>query len=94
MSAPSPAPRLRSAGGCASLLCTGLATCVLVVANGITVSLSLPYLARLLPRWLLQPKVLQSLMFLLPVLLTIAQWWLIDLLIDLKRARQARQSNP
>ena len=75
------------------MLGMGIVTCGLIVINSIWVSELLPRLLLKTPLLANFPKLLQSLTFILPVLATLAQWWLIDLIQDRRRIAQQRRPN-
>lgn len=78
---PSPddfAPR----SGCLLMLLACAAACLMFVANGIVFSAIYTQLAPRGPEWLRHAKVAQVLMFVTPLLMLIAEWWVLDQLRD------------
>ena len=69
----------------------GIVTCGLIVINSIWVAELIPRLLSKMPLMATFPKLLQSLTFILPVLATLAQWWIIDLIQDRRRLSQPRR---
>ena len=72
--------RFRS--GCLFLLLSVLAACLMLVVNGLVVSFVLGSVALRLPEFMRQPRVVQGLLFLGPVLLLAVEWWAYDVLTD------------
>lgn len=73
-----PPSRQVNRGGCAPLILTCLATCALLALNAMLVNASIEHIMGFLPSWLRRPKVEQGLLFVLPVFVTIMQWWVVD----------------
>lgn len=80
--------------GCAPLLLACFTTCLLLALNAALIHASLPALTGLLPAWLRRPKVEQTLLFVLPVALTVLQWWLVDLAVLPSRDRSNNRRRP
>ena len=64
----------RAPSGCGIILLIAVATCVLLVLNGYLVSGLLAQLGDSLPEMLRSPKVLQTILFIGPVLLLVLEW--------------------
>lgn len=68
--------------GCGFLLFTCLFACLMLLVNGgLTLSIY-SWLAPGGPKWLRDPRVAQSLMYVGPVVLLVIQWWLLDTLFE------------
>ena len=68
--------------GCGFLLLTCIITCLLLLLNGILVTTLYNWFSPLGPDWLEREKVRQFALFVAPVLLILAEWWLVDFLVD------------
>ena len=68
--------------GCLFLLLSILAACAMLIVNGLVVSFVLGSAAARLPDFMRQPRVVQALLFLGPVLLLAVEWWAYDVLTD------------
>lgn len=66
------------ASGCVVALSSALLTCLLLFINGSLVWALLSALAKSGPSWLARPESSQFLLFLVPVLLVVAEWMMID----------------
>ena len=78
-------------GGCLPMLVIGAAMCLLVIVNGFVLNASLGAIAERLPEWLARPKLLQSVAFVMPVFMTVAEWWLVDQFRAVRAAAQRRR---
>lgn len=68
----------KSRSGCLPLAAMCAVTCLLLTINAIVTHSALGPIVRLLPDILRKPKMEQALLFVLPVLLTFLEWWVID----------------
>lgn len=66
------------AAGCAVAMVSALVTCFMLFINGSFVWALLSALANSGPSWASKPELSQFLLFLLPVLMVIAEWIMID----------------
>jgi hypothetical protein len=64
--------------GCVMAFGSALLTCLMLFVNGSLVMAILTALARNGPPWLSKPEFLQFMLFLVPVLLVVAEWMMID----------------
>ncbi len=64
--------------GCLATFGSVLVTCVLLYLNATIVMAMVSFLNSLLPVPLRKPQTMQFLLFLLPVLMVVAQWMMID----------------
>jgi len=74
-------------GGCMPLGFTCLATCVLLALNAALINTFLDVIVNVFPAWLHRPKFEQALAFVLPVVVTVVQWWIVDWLFFHARDR-------
>ena len=88
-----PPTRRSSSVGCLSILIVGIITCGMVVVNSVLVAVILPAITKGLPVSWYRPKLAQSLLFILPVILTLIEWWIIDWITDLRRAARYREES-
>ena len=79
--------RPRGKSGCAPMLLTGVMLCLLVLLNGAVLSVQLATMQRWTESWLGHPKVHQMLGFVAPLIMAVAELWLLDFLVDLRRRR-------
>lgn len=79
----------RKRSGCMPLLLTCLASCILLALNAAFVNAFLDGIMSVFPAWLRRPKVEQTLLFVLPVLITALQWWVVDWILFQSRDRNA-----
>ena len=75
--------------GCVMAIGSALLTCLLLYINGSLVMAVLTALARSGPAWTSKPEFSQFVLFLVPVLLVIAEW----MMIDYVRTRFIRREN-
>ncbi len=75
--------------GCVMAIGSALLTCLLLYINGSLVMAVLTALARSGPAWASKPEFSQFVLFLVPVLLVIAEW----MMIDYVRTRFTRREN-
>lgn len=68
----------KSRSGCLPLVVMCALTCLLLTINAVLTHSALGPLVRLLPDMLRKPKMEQALLFVLPVLLTFLEWWVLD----------------
>lgn len=85
--------------GCGFMLGNCLFACLLLILNGVVVTVLQPWIANFfgsmsgsMPSVLNAAKITQIAVFGLPVLLVFVEWWLWDLLVDLIRAWWRRRS--
>ncbi len=69
--------RVLPAGCLLTLLSAGL-TCLLLLINGSLVMAALDSIPSTAPNWVKKPEFIQFMLFLVPVLLVVVQWMLID----------------
>lgn len=74
--------------GCVMALGSALLTCLMLFVNGSLVMAILTAIASSGPTWLSKPEFSQFMLFLVPVLMVIAEWMMIDYL----RARLGQRS--
>ncbi|MCH5378164.1 MAG: hypothetical protein JJ992_29765 [Planctomycetes bacterium] len=80
--------------GCGFLTLTCLFTCFFLILNSAVVSRFYPQFSALWPSLLRQPRVVQMMMFVAPVVLIFFEWWLVDLAADfLSPAGQVRHGD-
>ncbi|MFM7845726.1 MAG: hypothetical protein ACKOU6_03565 [Planctomycetota bacterium] len=89
MSVRSPHRRLPN-HGCLGMLVLGVITCGLILINSVWITECFPLVVTRLPFLIGYPKLQQSLLFVLPVIISLAQWWLIDLIQDRRRAARGQ----
>jgi hypothetical protein len=76
------------AGGCITATTSALLSCLLLVINGAFVMALLSVVAASGQNWITNEKLSQFLLFSVPVILLLIQWWLIDTLRWILRRRQ------
>ena len=76
--------------GCGYLLMATLLTCVLLAINGLIVINVVSAVMPALPRTWRQPRLIQTLMFLLPLALLVLEWWVCDVALDWLRPTRWR----
>lgn len=64
------------------LLGTIVIGCALLVTNGVLVSFLLGQTLPVLPQFWRNPRVVQGILFMGPVLLLVIEWWAYDVIID------------
>lgn len=74
---------LWSGDGCGYLIATSVVTCCFLVMNGLLVSAAYLYAKSLGPTWLQNSHIEQLVNFVVPVLMLILEWRLVDALSDL-----------
>lgn len=82
MRLPFPRSQPRTRLGCGYLLMATLLTCVLLAINGLIVINLVSAVMPALPRDWRQPRLIQSLMFLMPLALLVLEWWVCDVTLD------------
>jgi hypothetical protein len=65
--------------GCGHLLLTCFAICFLLAVNALLVAMMFTWARQQGNHWVQQSKIAQGLVFLGPVALIFAEWWLVDL---------------
>jgi uncharacterized membrane protein YhdT len=85
---PNPLPRRILPAGCLIALGSVALTCLLLLLNGSLVLAILDSIPSTAPSWAKKPEFLQFLLFLLPVLMVVVQW----IVIDYVRSRFRRRS--
>ena len=73
-----PSERSGAAVGCLFSLGSALLTCLLLFLNGSLVMAVLSVISRSIGPWALQPGIMQFLLLAIPVLMTLAEWKMID----------------
>lgn len=82
-----PPSRPSTRGGCLPIAWTCLGTCALLALNSLLVNALLDPVLGAFPVWFRRPKLEQSLLFVLPVLATVVQWWVMDWILYQSRDR-------
>lgn len=78
--------------GCLGMLGTALLTCLLLVPNGWLALTVIQSLRTVMPNLLESPKLVQVVVFVLPMLLLVIEWWLFDKIRDHWRARRGQDA--
>ncbi|MFO0870456.1 MAG: hypothetical protein U0935_16130 [Pirellulales bacterium] len=78
--------------GCLGMLGTALLTCLLLVPNGWLALTVIQSLRTVMPNLLESPKLVQVVVFVLPMLLLVIEWWLFDKVRDRWRARRGQDA--
>ena len=90
--------RRRSQGprrdGCGFVLLTFFFTCLFLVLNSALISKLVPPLLEAGPAFLTRPAVVQAALFVGPVILIFAEWWLVDLVVELVTPRRDAEPLP
>lgn len=82
-----------SRSGCLPLLVTAVVACLLLIPNGwVSVVLVNSYRA-VAPEQFENPKLVQSILFVLPFLLLLLEWWLYDRVRDFCTERSSKASD-
>lgn len=93
---PTPSPRTAQFYGCGTVLFTLAVMCVLLVANCLATAAVFRLLGELGWTPIQQPQRAQAFLLFTPLLLMIAEWWVIDLIVDIlvtrREQRQRRQA--
>jgi len=80
--------------GCVMGLGSAILTCIMLFMNGSLVMAILTALARSGPPWLSKPEFLQFMLFLVPVLLVVAEWMMIDYVRTRLQQRRVDRDSP
>jgi hypothetical protein len=69
--------------GCGYVVLTCVFSCLFLVLNSALLTRMYPVLAEYGPSFLENPRVIQAIMFIGPVILIFFEWWFVDLVVDL-----------
>ena len=81
-SRPLPRKRFSTGDGCGFLVATCFVTCCFLAINGTLARVAFLWLAPLGPDWIRRPRAEQVIMFAAPLLMVVAEWWLVDRIVD------------
>lgn len=73
-----PLPRRVLPAGCLFALVSAAVTCLMLLINGALVMAILDSIPNTAPTWARKPEFVQFMLFLVPVLLVVVQWMMID----------------
>lgn len=80
--------------GCLPLVLTCVVACALLILNSMLVTKYLGVILEGVPSWLRRPKVEQTLLFVLPVIATVIEWWVADWILFFVRERPGGGAEP